>query len=402
MEDAVTVSADRNLDRSAPATSLPAAFPPAPLDPDALAGALLPFGRSTMLPAQAYTSEEVLAWERRHLVGGTWACLGRTEEVLGESVTQRAVMAGDIPVLLTRDKADGVIRALANTCRHRGHELLQRDGSASTSSIVCPYHAWSFRLDGSLRSAPGFRDNTDFCGDEHGLAALPVQEWHGWLFVNGTATGASFPDHLGALDQLIAPYAPESLVLAARHTYEIAANWKLVVENYHECYHCPLIHPELCQVSVPTSGDNFDLPGAWVGGTMEFKGDAVTMSLDGRSRGRAIPTAPQDTVLYVGVFPNLLISGHPDYVMTHRMVPLAPDRTWIECSWLFPGADIDPSYAVDFWDITNREDWGACESVQRGLHSPHFRPGPFAPSEDAVHQWVTMLARTYTGIAPHL
>lgn len=380
----------------------PRAWEPAPLDADALASAMLPFGRSTMLPAAAYTSAAVFAWELRNLVGGTWACLGRTDELLSDSVTQRSVMAGDIPVLLTRDRTSGVLTALANTCRHRGHELLAREGAATTSSIVCPYHAWSFRLDGSLRAAPGFRDNADFAAEDYGLVPLPLVEWHGWLFVNGTGTAVPFEEHIGALDELVAPYAPETLVVAARHTYEIAANWKLVVENYHECYHCPLIHPELCQVSVPTSGDNYDLPGAWVGGTMEFKGDAVTMSLDGRSQGRPLPNAPQQTVLYAGMFPNLLISGHPDYVMTHRMVPLAPDRTWIECTWLFPDADIDPSYAVDFWDITNREDWGACESVQRGLDSPHFAPGPFAPSEDAVHQWVTMLARAYTGIAPHV
>ena len=107
-------------------------------------------------------------------------------------------------------------------------------------------------------------------------------------------------------------------------------------------------------------------------------------------------------MLYLGLFPNLLISLHPDYVMTHRMVPLAPDRTWIECSWYFVSADVDPAYAVDFWDLTNRQDWRACESVQRGLTSPHFRPGPLSPSEDAVHQWVHMVARGYQGIAPHV
>jgi Rieske 2Fe-2S family protein len=95
--------------------------------------------------------------------------------------------------------------------------------------------------------------------------------------------------------------------------------------------------------------------------------------------------------------PNLLISLHPDYVMTHRLEPRAPGLTAIECSWYFPAEVTDPSYAVDFWDITNREDWAACESVQRGAESPHFRPGPLAPAEDAVYQWVTMIARGYLG-----
>jgi Rieske 2Fe-2S family protein len=374
----------------------------APVDPEALEAALLPFGRSTMLPSGAYTDQAVLEWERRHLLAGAWACLGRTNEVLEEGMTQRSVMAGDVSVLLTRDRQSLEVTAFANTCRHRGHELLPVDGEARTSSITCPYHAWTFRLDGTLRQAPGFRDNTEFDKADYSLVQLPVADWHGWLFVNATGTADSFQDYVGELEPLIAAYAPESLVVVARQSYEVAANWKLVVENYHECYHCPLIHPELCQVSPPTSGDNFHLAGAWVGGTMNFVDGAVTMSLDGTSNGQRIPNAPTDSVIYAGLFPNLLISGHPDYIMTHRMVPLAPDRTWIECTWLMPNADIDPAYAVDFWHLTNKQDWTACESVQRGLISPHFKPGPFAPNEDGVHQWVTMVALAYKGIKPNV
>jgi len=108
------------------------------------------------------------------------------------------------------------------------------------------------------------------------------------------------------------------------------------------------------------------------------------------------------TVMYVALFPNLLISLHPDYVMTHRLIPLAIDRTWIECAWLFPAASadqagFDPAYAVDFWDLTNRQDWSACESVQRGLTNEHARPGPLAPEEDGVQQFVARVARGYLG-----
>ena len=100
---------------------------------------------------------------------------------------------------------------------------------------------------------------------------------------------------------------------------------------------------------------------------------------------------------YLHLLPNLLVSAHPDYVMTHRMVPLAPGRTWVECSWLTLPSRRRPrrAGAVEFWDITNRQDWAACESVQRGLESPHFRPGPFAPREDAVAQLVSMIGAAY-------
>jgi Rieske 2Fe-2S family protein len=281
--------------------------------------AIRPFGESTMLPAAAYTAPDVLAWELRHLFAGTWSCLGRLDELLGET-TQRAVLAGDIPVLLTRDGE--TVAALANTCRHRGHELLGEGGTSHRSVVVCPYHAWTYKLDGTLRTAPRYHE----VPADHGLVSLPVEVWHGWVFVNGTGDAAPFAEHVGALAELVAPYAPEKLGLAARHEYVVRANWKVVVENYHECYHCPHIHPELCAVSPPNSGDNYDLPGAWVGGAMDLRAGAETMSLDGRSRGAFLPGVDRRRVLYLALFPDLLLSLHPDYVMTHRLRPEAPGR----------------------------------------------------------------------------
>ncbi|MFE9690800.1 aromatic ring-hydroxylating dioxygenase subunit alpha [Micromonospora sp. NPDC005806] len=365
--------------------------PAAPLDADDLVVASLPFGSSRTLPAAAYTSRAVLAWERRHLFGGGWVCVGRSVELRGAN--QRAVTVGDIGVLLTCDGA--TVRALANVCRHRGHELLAAGATADRAAIVCPYHGWAYRLDGTLAAAAGMGGVASFDPADHGLIELPVAHWQGWGFVNAAGAAPPFADYLGALDELIDPYQPERLRLGDRHVYDVAANWKVIVENYHECYHCPRIHPELCRVSPPASGDNWDLPGAWIGGSMDLRDHAETMSLDGRSRGLFIEGAPRRTVRYVALFPNLLISAHPDYVMTHRIEPLAPDRTRVECSWYVPPHATDVAYAVEFWDITNREDWAACESVQRGLSSPHYRVGPLAPNEDAVHQWMSFLARAY-------
>jgi glycine betaine catabolism A len=360
---------------------------------DGLDSTLRPFGESTMLPAAAYTSNDVLAWEQRRLFAGTWTCVGRAAE-LGQT-RQHALKVGDVPVLLT--STDGQLRAFANTCRHRGHELLPDGAESDSRGLVCPYHAWSYTLDGSLLVAPGFRESPAFDPANHSLVALPLETWHGWTFVHAATveppTGLS--EHLGSLGDVVSPYSPEHLHLRARHDYTVNANWKVICENYHECYHCPLIHPELCQISPPTSGSNYDLPGAWVGGSMVLREGMSTMSLSGASHGRPIAGVDVGKVEYVGLLPNLLISAHPDYVMTHRLVPQAPDRTRIECSWYFVEADTDPSYAVDFWDLTNRQDWAACESVQRGLASPHFRSGPLAPNEDAVHRFVTMIARAY-------
>ena len=360
-----------------------------------------------MLPAAAYTSAEVLAWERRFLFAGSWTCLGRLVDLLpapstAKPVTQRAVAVGDVGALLVQDAAG--VRMFANTCRHRGHELLPEGETSQRRSIVCPYHAWTYDLGGALKAAKGFRDDERFDPGTHALVELPVQVWQGWVFGHALHAGGSeqvpsFEEHLGDVAGLVTPYACGTLVLADRHTYEVAANWKVVAENYHECYHCPLIHPELCAVSPPDSGDNYHLPGAWVGGSMDLRDGMATMSMTGELAATPLPGVDPAKVEYLHVLPNLLVSAHPDYVMAHRLVPLAPGRTWVECSWLVaPGPDgsvPEARAAVDFWDVTNRQDWAACESVQRGLASPHFRPGPFAPNEDAVADLVAMIGRAY-------
>jgi glycine betaine catabolism A len=383
-----------------------ASYPPAPLPPDGVAAAARPLGQSRMLPPSAYTSPEVFGWEQRQLFAAGWYCLGRVDELMPEGSTQRGVRVGDVPVLLTATAGSDEVHAFADTCRHRGHELMGDGGCAATPTISCPYHAWSYRLDGTLIAAPGFHDGEQFAKAEHSLVPLPLEAWQGWAFVNATGDAPPLETWLGDLDQLVAPYAPGKLVRAESHHYTLAANWKIITENYHECYHCPLIHPELCAVSPPTSGDNYYLPGAWVGGTMMLREAAVTMSLSGRSDVAPLPGAPPGEVRYLGLLPNLLISLHPDYVMAHRITPIGPVTTEVECSWLFAADTVaregfSASYAVDFWDLTNRQDWAACESVQRGVSSPHYKPGPLAPSEDAVHDFVSRIARAYTGRPPH-
>ena len=231
-----------------------------------------------------------------------------------------------------------------------------------------------------------------------------MQVWEGWVFGHalhplGHEEVPSFEEHLGDLERHVSPYAVRGLVLADRHTYEVAANWKVIAENYHECYHCPLIHPELCQVTPPDSGDNYDLPGAWVGGAMFLREGMATMSMTGELAATPLPGVDPTRVEYLHLLPNLLVSAHPDYVMAHRMVPTAPGRTWVECSWFVaPGRrrlGPDARGAVEFWDVTNQQDWAACECVQRGLASPHFSPGPFAPKEDAVADFVSRIGRAY-------
>jgi Rieske 2Fe-2S family protein len=384
-------------------------FGPAPVPADDLAASLAPFGQSRMLPREAYVDPAVFEWEQGTIFAG-WRCVGHADDIAAIG-SQKAVGSGANGVLLVRGEdsgsKNGDIRAFANSCRHRGHELLSCGTEIKRRNIVCPYHAWAYRLDGTVRNAPGFKDNEDFHFDagEFGLAELRLVNWHGWLFVDPSGRDVEFTEHVAGLEDVITPYRPEELTIVARHSYELETNWKVIAENYQECYHCSSIHPELSRISPPTSGENLDLPGSWMGGWMSMIDEAETMSMDGKSGGVAIKGLSEHelrTVMYLVGYPNLLVSLHPDYIMTHVMTPLAVDRTHVECAWAFPKEvaekpDFDPSYAVDFWDLTNRQDWTACESVQRGLSSPHARPGPLAPDEDGVYQFVTRVAKAYRG-----
>ncbi|HEX8861619.1 MAG TPA: aromatic ring-hydroxylating dioxygenase subunit alpha [Actinomycetes bacterium] len=373
----------------------------APIDFALLDRVLQPLERARTLPGEAYASPEVFAWEQRHFTEGSWVCAGRATD-LDRPGDQRALRIGSISMLLVRTGA-GQLRGFYNVCRHRGHELLEPGTSRSGRGIKCPYHGWVYGLDGECRATPRFGSD-DLDRAEFPLVPVRVEEWHGWVFVNVSGDAPPLAEHLGNLDAVVADYRAERLVALASHEYEVAANWKIVIENYLECYHCSSIHPELCKVTPPESDVQFPgASGAWIGGGMLLRDHAVTMSLTGESFGVPIPSVPEGRrreIGYVALLPNLLVSLHPDYVMTHRLVPLAPDRTWIECAWLFPPealerADFTPDYASEFWDITNREDWEACQSVQRNVASPGYRQGPISYWESDVWVAMTLVARGY-------
>lgn len=378
---------------------------PAPLEGDELRRSTGPLERVRTLPAAAYTSADVLDWERATVFEGSWTCAGRAADLAAPGSTM-GLRVGREPVLLTRDRA-GSLRAFSNVCRHRGFELRPCDGTVAEAGVIrCAYHRWTYGLDGTFKGGPelsssaaGF-DRTD---PEHGLYPLAAAEWAGWLFVSCAAEPEPLAAHLGNLVELVAPYDCGRLEVAAGHDYVVDANWKLVIENYLECYHCAEIHPELCRVSPPDGGHHLDATGRWVGGGMVLDAAAETMSLDGRSGGVVLPgldARQRRGVLYVALVPNLLISLHPDYVMTHRLEPLGPGRTRIACRWLFspearerPG--FDPAYAVDFWHLTNRQDWAVCEGVQRGVGGLGYRQGPLADAEREVAAFVRFMAEGY-------
>lgn len=365
-------------------------------------------GSGQMLPAAAYTDPLVLAWEQEHVFAAGWICLGRSAAFANPG-DRRAYQVGTEGILVVRGN-DGVLRGFYNSCRHRGHELLPAGGEATGKLIRCPYHAWVFTADGELRGVPPTHEGDITDLSQHGLVPVALQVWNGLVMVNMSSDALPLGEYLVGLDDVLGPYGIGDLRVGDLHSYTLNANWKLIVENYHECFHCPTIHPELTVVSDTEAGVSVFGQGLFFGGTNDFRPGVETMSLDGSSGGLPIAGLPdryRQATLYLQVGPNLLVSCHPDYVMVHRLVPLAPDRTFVECFWLFPEQafelpEFDPSYAVDFWDITNQQDWTACESVQRGVASRGYRPGPLSSyHEVGVRLFTQWLARAYeSGVAP--
>lgn len=373
----------------------------APIDPQLLEPSLRELRDSYTLPGIAYTSTELFDWEMRNFFENSWVCLGRIDQLMRPN-TRQAVRVGRESVLLTRD-ALGVVRAFFNVCRHRGHELLPVGAVAEGDPIQCPYHGWSYRPDGSLKSAPRLGYRPGFMPSEHSLTPVRVDQWRGWAFINASGDAAPLAEHLGNLDEILGPWQPEEMVETSRMDYVVEANWKLIHENFQECYHCSEIHPELCRVSPPTSGLNMDATGMWIGGWMELFPEAVTMSLTGQTNAPLLPGLSSEQrrrVFYFGLFPNLLISPHPDYLLTHLIEALSPTRSRVECRTLFPRSvaerpGFDGSYASDFWDVTNRQDWAAVESIQRSTASRGFKPGPISEPEESVYQFFNMIAAGY-------
>jgi glycine betaine catabolism A len=368
------------------------------------------FGHSLTLPAQVYTDDAVLAWERRHLFDRAWVCVGRVADLAVKPGDRTAVTVGDAGILVTCG-ADGVVRAVANVCRHRGHELLAPGSSANAGPIVCPYHGWAYEWDGSLRGAAWLDETPNARREDLGLVSVPAQTWGGWLFVNVDGGAAGLEHAVGSLESFVVGHELDRLVVVHRQRYELAANWKLAIENYHECWHCPVIHPALDQRTPFGSSEYLpEQQGTWVGGTMRLVEGVQTMTAGTGLVGRLLPGAEpgqamEGRVAYVGLFPNLLLAFHPDYVLTHRLDPLSADRTTVVCEWLVP-PDVaarpgwSPAEAVAFWDEVNRQDWAAVESVQRGVASPLYRRGPLGIVEDDVYGFVQMVAAAYRGEVP--
>ena len=345
----------------------------------------------------AYVDSDNWDIEKHKVFASNWFCIGRHDEVGSTSGSYKLVDLQGEQVLVVRG-TDSSLRAFVNMCRHRGTELVDStDTGASVGCfgalIRCPYHNWTYNTDGTLRGAPHLVD-IDY--ESSGLLQLGLEMWGGFVFIRQHDGEESLLDSIGEISVRVSNYPLSELVIGKTITYEVGANWKVLEENYNECYHCGPVHPELCDL-VPS----FRAGGApnlnWDDGIAHREGAYTFTSSGTTTRTPFADLSDAELVNHKGelVYPNLFLSLSCDHVASFVLWPKGPAHTTIVCNFLFHPSevakpDFDPSDAADFWDVVNLQDWAICERVQRGMMSKFFTQGLFAPMETPsldIREW---------------
>jgi Rieske 2Fe-2S family protein len=347
----------------------------------------LPAGLLT-LPAPYFTDPAIFEREMQAFYFDAWICVGRAESLDAPGTYFVRQVAGTGVVVLRDER--GRLGAFHNVCRHRGTVLLSEPEGRLQGRLPCPYHGWCYGLDGRLLSAPHMEKVEGFRREDWPLSAVAAAEWDGHLFVNFAEAPAPLERQLAGLPEKFRPWRMGELRRVERKRYALRTNWKLIVQNYSECLHCPVAHPQLQPRSHYLSGENDPPTPTTLGGRMELREDLATLGTDAPGGYGALPGLSGEAlrhVYYYALLPNLMLSLHPDYLVTYTLWPLAPDRTDVLCEWHFHPEQIarpgfDPSGAVEFWDLTNRQDWELTERAYEGIASRGYRPGPYSNREE--------------------
>ncbi len=377
---------------------------PSPLTPEEIAAVRRPYRAASLLPARAYHDPAIYEFERNEWFRRDWVIVGRAEDASAPG-TYFLATVDDEPLIVVRGR-DDILRAFYNVCRHRGTTIVE-EPCGKAVRFQCPYHAWIYDLDGRLIRAKHTEDLDDFRFEEYGLATVRVATWQGFVFVSLDPDAPALIDWFGDLVSHLGRFDFSGSRVAHTETYEVDANWKLIAENYSECYHCPGIHPQLNRLTPYDLGGDFAPDGPWQGGWMELVGGAETMALDGGHRGgrpamAGITSLDERRIYYYLLWPSTFLSIHPDYLLVHRLEPAGAGHTRIVCQWLFEPAtiaapDFDSSDAVGFWDLTNRQDWHVCELQQRGSRSRSWVAGRYSNQEASVHAFDLMVVDRHAG-----
>ncbi len=360
-------------------------------------------------PARFYIDPGLYRDEIERFFCRGWFHAGRADQIPKRGNYVLREIAGESLILVRdgagEDSSGGDIHAFFNVCRHRGTRLCTAAEGTYPGTIQCPYHAWTFDLAGRLVGAPHMEGIPGFRKEDYPLRRARMSLWEGHIFLNLADEPEPLDARLGAARDRFRPWGMADLRLGARIIYDVAANWKLILQNYSECLHCPVIHPALQRLSHYLNSVSDTPTPACLGGWMGLREGVETLSRDGKRRRAYLPGLGADErrrVYYYAILPNLLLSLHPDYMLTHTLWPRACDRTKVVCEWHFhPDAMAQPGFdasdAVEFWDMTNRQDWHVCELSQLGLASRAYTPGPYADREDLLAELDRMILHLGAG-----
>jgi Rieske 2Fe-2S family protein len=347
------------------------------------------------LPGRDYCSPEIFQLEKERIFYRSWFCIGREERLptAGDFLTEE-IAGEDILVVRTQE---GELRAFYNVCRHRGTKLCEASSGHVNRAFVCPYHAWSYALDGRLQKMPNVRDEAGIEREQYGLRPVSLETWDGFIFVNLAANPRPLRDQLE-----IEPGSPLSwsryrigeLRIAHRVDYEIRANWKILHDNFNECLHCPSVHPELAKL-VPLYRTGQVVDPDRVDGGVTLDDGLYTFTLSGRSALPKLPSLSEiDSRSYYGysIFPNLMANLTSTGVVMFTLYPRAADHTTLVSEFLFRPEviardDFDCSDMVKFVDLVSVQDWAVCERVQRGVASRGFDRGVYPPEDGILHEF---------------
>lgn len=364
---------------------------------------ILPPSLLPTLPGRYYADPAIFALEQSRIFESMWFAVARTAD-LASPGSFRTADVGRENVIVIRGR-DGALCAFLNVCRHRGARLCAQPSGEVKRTLQCPYHAWTYGLDGKLTAAPNLTSMQDVDRTEYGLVKVHLREWLGYAWVCLADNPPSFDDtvksavseRLGG-DTVIDAWSVDTLAVGRQITYDVKANWKLIVENFMECYHCATIHPELTEV-LPEFAEGYAAQ-YYVGHGALFGEEIKGFTVDGSEGfGNVSGLGEEHDRRYyaVTVRPQVFINLVPDHVIFHRMYPVAVDRTIVDCDWLYDpkvvarGTDI--SRSVELFHRVNQQDFDACERCQPNMSSRLYsRGGVLVPSEHhigAFHEWVT-------------
>jgi Rieske 2Fe-2S family protein len=360
------------------------------------------------LPQPFYTDAAIFERDMERVFRHHWILAGLETQIPNPGDYQIYTLGQD-EIILMRDD-DGGVNALFNVCTHRGSRLcLEPQGNLKM--LVCPYHQWVFRRNGVLQAAR--LTGHDFDKSAHGLATAHVKVIEGLIFISLADEPPSFDEVEQSIRPHLAPLELASTVVTYHQRYDLRANWKLIVENFHECYHCPGTHPEYCAVSSWAASINAPTPkyhdeytkkriAEWeaqglptyfvplneqrqfyVGRVPQREG-FVSQSMDGTAVALPLGRLPYQDVGYVGmaIWPNIFFEAPGDYAVIMQLTPVSPNQSYVDMYWLVhPDSPKQPNYdvqrVIEVWKATGEQDWELSVNNQRGIESTRYRPGPY-------------------------